>query len=169
MPALHPSEAIVLREMAILVANGTAIYIWLSALCAPLLSIVPTIARDPLHARAWRAAGLASAIVVLWTTIMAASMLLLATLAPRTALAMLESPVRDVALLAGGALWLARTAWIGLPRLGTDTEIASALAVVSLFRDDLETLRSAEALYRERVLSAPAVSGRNVRVRVAPV
>lgn len=158
-----------LREIAILVSSGTAIYIWLSAVCAPLMSAIMTIGRDPLHARAWRAAGLAATTAVLWTSIATALMLLLATLAPLTALAIVESPVRYAALVAGTAVWIARSAWIGVPRLGTDAEIASALAVVSLFRDDLETLRAVEALYRERVLAAPHATERNARVSVAAV
>jgi hypothetical protein len=158
-----------LREMAILISTASAIYVWLSVICAPLLSALATIARDPLHSRAWRAGGLALSTVILWTTIAAALMLLVATLAPRTALELVTSPVLDAALVAGSAVWIARCTCMGLPRLGRDAEIASALAVVSLFRDDLRTLQSVEALYRERVLAAPDVKEPGAGVRVATI
>jgi hypothetical protein len=95
--------------------------------------------------------------------------MLVATLAPATALAFVESPVRDAAVVAAAVLWIGRSVCFGLQRFGRDVEIGSALAAVSFFRDDLKTLRSAEALYLEHVLAPAAARERAPGVRVATV
>lgn len=151
-----------LREVAILTAAGTALYVWLSAAVAPLLSAVQSIVRTPLDARAWRASALAVSTAVLWTAVASATVLLLATFSPDAARAVVQSPAIIPAIAAASVIWLLRSIAMGMPRLSVDAEVASALAVVSLFRDDVQTLRSVESLYVERVLARGTPAGRVV-------
>jgi len=148
-----------LREIVILTAAGTAFYVWLSAAVAPLFSAIRSIVRTPLDQRAWRASALAASTAVLWTIIASGAVLLLATFAPHAARAMAESPAILPAVAAGSAVWILRSIAMGVPRLSVDAEVASALAIVSLFRDDVQTLRSVESLYIERVLVRRGAAG----------
>jgi hypothetical protein len=144
-----------LRDIAVLICAGTSVYVWLSLVAAPLVSGVLGIARAPLDGESWRGGALALSTAVLWTLIAGSAVVLLAAAAPRAIVAIAHSPVLPVAVLAGLTLWIARSLWLGMPRLSVDAEVASALAIVSLVNDDRQMLRRVEQLYIERVLARP--------------
>ncbi len=147
-----------LREVLLLVSTAAATYAWLCVVSAPLIGAVRSIVRR-LDKDAWGALALAAAGAALWTAVAAALVVLAMTLEPGAGLALLRGQALWPGLLLGGVMWgfqLALT-W-HLPRVGPDFEAATALAIVSLVRDDQPTLARVERWYVEYAI-APADDG----------
>jgi hypothetical protein len=148
-----------LREVLIFVSCGTAVYVWLCALVAPVFSASQQLIRHVADARAWGMLGLALGSALVWTLVPAAALFLLASLEPEAALAILQSASLDVAVLIGLIAWSIRATVFGVPRLDPDLEIAVALALVALVRDDGRTLGRVEKIYRDLVIAPAMTSG----------
>jgi hypothetical protein len=102
----------------------------------------------------------------LWTVVIAVALFVILSCDPRVAAKVLAVPfaAKDGAIL-GASLWgLAALVRRELPRLGDDFEIATALALVALVRDDDATLARVEALYRQNVVRPVRPSVRSVRI-----
>jgi hypothetical protein len=148
-----------LREVLIFISCGTAVYVWLCAIVAPVFSASKQLIRHVADARAWGMLGLALGSALVWTLVPAAALFLLASLEPEAALAVLQSASLDVAVLTGLIAWSIRATGFGVPRLDPDLEIAVALALVALVRDDGRTLGRVEQIYRDLVIAQAMTSG----------
>jgi hypothetical protein len=138
-----------LRDVVTLLSCATAIYAWLCAIVAPLARAVRAAISRSAGPRPWMALGLAVGAGGLWTIVGAGAVLLFMMLEPGAGLALLASTVALPGLALGAIGW--GTQWAltdRIPRLGQDFEVASALAIVALVRDDPETLGRVEHLYR---------------------
>jgi hypothetical protein len=137
------------RDVMIVAGCAAATYAWLCATVAPIASGVGAAARlrSPV---AWSALALATGGAIVWTFIAAAALFIVMMLQPRVGLALVGGSAWLPGVVAGAACWI----WHGaatrrLPRIGSDFEVATALAIVALVNDDPATLSRVEGLYRE--------------------
>lgn len=138
-----------LRDLVILLLCATAIYAWLCATVAPLMRAGRAAIARGAGTSAWTALSLATGAGALWTIVAVGAALLFMMLEPGAGLVLLASAATLAGLAIGAVAW--GTQWAlteRVPRLGPDFEVASALAIVALVRDDAETLARVEELYR---------------------
>jgi hypothetical protein len=141
-----------LRELLLTLVWAGAAYIWLCAVAAPVIGSIRSLVRRA-GFDAWRALALAAAGAVLWTAIGAAALLLLITLEPRAYFSVLETDALWPRLLLGTAVWGSQwTLTSRIPRIGADFEAATAVAIVSLVRDDAGTLERVARFYTARAI-----------------
>lgn len=147
-----------LRELMLLGACAGAAHTWLSAVTSPLLAALRRSMTD--HAAAARQAlALAVAGAVAWTIIAVGGGLLFLMLEPALGLALLDTHAAAAAFAFGAVAWVVQAlAANRAPRLGATFEVATALAIVALVRDDPATLRRVEGLYRTYALDQPAAA-----------
>lgn len=158
-----------LRETMWVIAAALTVFVWMSATIAPAASALRSLFSR--RAGAWAAFALACAGACVWTIVLAGASFIVLSCDPRLAASVLAVPftVRD-GLLLGVALWLLATAVRReAPRLGEHVEIATALAVVALVRDDERTLSRVEALYRQHVVRPMRPSVHSIRIARAQV
>jgi len=149
------------REVVILASSAAASYAWLCAIASPLARTVQALRSRGRDVRAWRACALASGGAVLWTLVGAGGTLLFMMTEPRVGLALLRSPAWLPGLCVGTIVWaLQLMSTDRIPRIGDDFEVATALAITALAKDDPETLARVEALYRAHALVPAKASGR---------
>ena len=155
------------RDVAILLSSGAVSYVWLCAIVSPLTSSIRSLIRHGADRTAWAAFALASGGAIVWTAIVAASILLGMMLEPRVGLALLRSDAGWRGVSLGNIVWACQLlAFARVPRLGPTVETATALAIVALVRDDPWTLSRVERLYRTHAVPpapAGAVVSRGVR------
>jgi hypothetical protein len=150
------------RDVLILVSSAAAGYAWLCAIVSPVHQSVHSLWFRALDTRAWRAFALACGGAVVWTLLGAVAVLLFMMLEPRLGLALLVSRAQLPGLFLGNILWGLQ--WIStdrMPRLGDSFEVATALALTAVVKDDPRTLARVEALYRAYAV-APAARSRGV-------
>jgi hypothetical protein len=153
-----------LRDSLLIAAAAATVFAWLAATVPPVVAAARNL-RGRLRG-AWSALALACGGTVLWTVVIAVALFVILSCDPRVAAKVLAVPfaAKDGAIL-GASLWgLAALVRRELPRLGDDFEIATALALVALVRDDDATLARVEALYRQNVVRPVRPSVRSVRI-----
>lgn len=142
------------RDVIIVGSSATAIYGWLCAAIPPLVRALRTAASRH-TAAAWSALALALGGALVWTIVPAALTFVFLMLEPRAGLALVSSVAWLPGVVAGAACWVCHAATARhVPRIGADFEVATALAIVALVRDDSATLARIEQLYRAN--AAPA-------------
>lgn len=135
--------------------TGVVCYLWLTAVALPIVNGVRA-TRRARKGSGWRGGlPIALGIAALAAAIPAAALMLFAMFAPGRIAYVVETTALAAGAVAGVAVWSARAAALGVPRLPADVEIAFALAVVALKSDDPATLSSVEASYGQHVLGAP--------------
>lgn len=158
----------VVYPIAIIVAAGSAAYIWLTLVGAPMaMAIKLMVQPSPAYSRSrlW-AIAMGSALLV---TVIGAAAFFLATLAAPAAVQLLIGrPELLLGLQIGAVLWAARSGALGRPRLAPERELALALAAVRLAISD----PSARARIEEQFESywrrvEPAPRYRKSRLRTA--
>ncbi|HEY3885777.1 MAG TPA: hypothetical protein VGL62_11245 [Vicinamibacterales bacterium] len=149
-----------LRDVIILGSCASAFYAWLCAIVSPIARAIDAVAvRRATAARA--ALALAIGGGLLWTLIGLAGLFVSMMLEPRAGLALLTSPLGLVGLGAGLAAWAVYAGTTRhVPRIGSTFEVATALAIVALVRDDPDTLARIEALYRANAAPESPSHGR---------
>lgn len=144
-----------LGPVTVTTLTGVVCYLWLTAVTLPIVSGM----RATLRARGgsgWRGGlPIALGIAALTAAIPAAGLILSAIAAPARIAYVVDTTALAAGIVAGVAVWSARAAAFGVPRLPADVEIAFALAVVALRSDDPATLSSVERSYGQHVLGAP--------------
>lgn len=144
------------QDLVIVATSAAAIYGWLCAVVPPAARA----ARSAVTRRtsdAWNALALAGGGAIVWTLIPAAALFIAMMLEPRAGLALVGSTVWLAGAVAGAACWICHAAATRqVPRIGSDFEVATALAIVALVDDDPLTLSRVERIYRE---SAAPLSG----------
>jgi hypothetical protein len=134
---------------------GAVSYLWLTVVTRPLSQGL----RATFHL--WRGDGWRSALPItlgmalLAAAIPAAAFVLLTMSAPSVWTYLLDAAGLPLGLLAGGAVWCARAAAVGVPRVPPDVEMALALAVVALRSNDIAVISTAERQYGQHVLGMP--------------
>jgi hypothetical protein len=148
-----------LRDVVILLSCGAVSYLWLCVIASPLANSLRSLIRHRADRTAWAAFALASGGAILWTAIIAGSILLGMMLEPRAGLALLRSDAGWRGVSLGNIVWVCQLlAFARVPRLGPTVETATALAIVALVRDDPWTLSRVERLYRVHAV-APGPAG----------
>lgn len=146
------------RDLIIAASSAAAIYGWLCAVIPPLAHG----ARAALVRRtaaSLSALALAGGAAILWTCIPAAMLFIGMMLEPRAGLALVGSAAWLPGVVAGAACWVCHAAAARcMPRIGSDFEVATVLALVALVNDDPLTLARVEEMYRQS--AAPDESSR---------
>ena len=144
-----------LLPIAMTTVIGAVSYLWLTVVTLPVsLGLRATF-------QVWRGEGSWSALpitlgmAVLAAAIPAAAFVLLTMSVPSVGTYLLDPAGGPVGLLAGVAVWCARGAAFGVPRVPPDVEMALALAVVALRSDDIAVISTAERQYGQHVLGMP--------------
>jgi hypothetical protein len=129
-------------------------YLWLCVIASPLASSFRSLIRHGADRTAWAAFALAAGGAVLWTAIVAGAIVLGMMLEPRAGLALLRSDTGWRGVSLGSIVWACQLlAFARVPRLGRTFEIATALAIVAIVRDDPTTLSRVERLYRTHAVA----------------
>ena len=133
---------------------GAVGYLWLTAVTLPVsmgLRATSQVGRGD----RWRSAlPITLGIAALTAAIPTAALVLFTMMSP-SMVYVLDAPCLPVGLLAGVAVWCARAATLGVPRLSAGFEMALALAVVALKTDDVATLSAVERRYGHYILRTP--------------
>ena len=141
--------------LAVVTLTGTATYVWLTTVARPLSCGVKS-SFHPSHGEGWREAlPLALGIAGIATAVPAAAAVLLTMWAPAMAPHVIDSTWLTLGAVIGGAVWCARAAAVGIPRMPADLELALALAAVSLTTGDAARLSRAERRYHHYMLPGP--------------
>lgn len=144
------------RDAILVGSSAAAIYGWLCAVVPPLVRAIRT-ATSRHTAAAWGALALAAGGALLWTIVPAAIGFVFLMLEPQTGLALVGSAAWVPGVVAGAACWVSHAATARrVPRIGPDFEVATALAIVALVRDDSATLARIEQLYRAHAAPSEA-------------
>lgn len=139
-------------QIVIVTIAGSAIYVWLTLVAAPIATAVRSATIHATSASAaWR---VAVGSVLLITTIAAAALVLAILAVPTVAQFVLEGPEVLRGLQFGSILWAARSAVLGLPSIAPEREIAIASAAAALGGLDATARASLEHQYRSRMLDA---------------
>ena len=150
-----------LKDVMVMAAFGTASYGWLTAIVAPIVSALGACVREHPSRRALAAFGLALAAAGMWTVLPAGLVLVGMMLEPNAGLFVIQTKWWIPGVVLGGCAWLLHLALERrLPRLGPTFELASAIAVVAIVRDDDRTLARVESIYRAVVTDG----SRNVKM-----
>jgi hypothetical protein len=137
------------RDLVIVGSSAAAIYGWLCAVVPPAAHAL-RMALVRRTSASWSALALAAGCAVLWTCIAAAALFIGMMLEPHAGLALVGSSGWLPGVVAGAACWLCHAAAARrMPRIGSDFEVASVLALVALLNDDPFTLSRVEDLYRQ--------------------
>ena len=137
------------QDLVIVATSAAAIYGWLCAVVPPAVHAARTAITRRTPA-AWNALALAAGGAILWTVIPLAALFIIMMLEPRAGLALARSTIWLAGAVSGAACWMCHAAATRhVPRLGSDFEVATALAIVALVDDDPTTLSRVERIYRE--------------------
>lgn len=153
------------QDLVIVATSAAAIYGWLCAVVPPGVHAAWAAVTRRTSA-AWHALALAAAGAIVWTVIPAAALFVGMMLEPRAALAVVSSTVWVAGAVAGAACWICHAAATRqVPRIGSDFEVATALAIVALVDDDPATLSRVEQMYRD---TAALSHGRQQQLELRP-
>jgi hypothetical protein len=156
-----------LREAILAFSTAGAVYAWLCAVAAPLVGSGRSVLRH-FSVGAWEAFALASAGAILWAVVASAAIVLALTLEPAAGLALLGNAPLWPGVLMGAGFWAVQLALTSrLPRVGRELEIATALAIVGIVRDDEPTLARAERWYVDEAIDPPQKAASAAPCRVA--
>lgn len=145
------------RDLVVVASSASATYGWCCAVIPPAARAARTVLMRRTSA-AWNALALAAGGAILWTVIPGAGLFIAMMLEPRSALALVGSPIWLSGAVAGAACWMCHAAAARrVPRIGSDFEVATALAIVALLKDDPDTLSRVERIYRENAAEDDAV------------
>jgi hypothetical protein len=147
-------EVIVIGPVALTTFIGAVGYLWLTAVTLPVsmgLRATSQVGRGD----GWRSAlPITLGIAALTAAIPTAALVLFTMMTP-SMVYVLDAACLPVGVLAGVAVWCARAATLGVPRLSADVEMALALAVVTLKTDEVATLSAVERRYGQYILRTP--------------
>jgi hypothetical protein len=155
------------RDVVVLMSCGTVIYLWLCLIVSPLATSLRSVIRKDADRTAWMAFALAAGGAILWTAIVAGSVVLGMVLEPQVGLRLLGSDAGWRGVSLGLVVWGGQlVASARAPRIGGTFETATALAIVAFVKDDPRTLSRVERLYRAHAIAqAPGHAVRLPSVR----
>lgn len=144
-----------LGPIAMTTVIGAVSYLWLTGVTLPLsMGLRATL--QVWWGEGWRSAlPVTLGMAVLAAAIPSAAFVLLTMSVPSVGMYLLDAAGLPLGLLAGVAVWCARAATFGVPRLSPDVEMALALAVVALKSDDVAVISTVERRYGQHVLRIP--------------
>jgi hypothetical protein len=154
-------------NVVILLSCGAVSYLWLCVIASPLVNSLRSLIRHGADRTAWTAFALAAGGAILWTAIVAGAILLGMMLEPRAGLAVLRSDLGWRGMSLGNVVWSVQLlSFARVPRLWPPLEMATALAIVAVVREDPRTLSRVERLYRTHALASdPDAAGVSDGVR----
>ena len=147
-------EIIVIGPVALTTCIGAISYLWLTAVTLPVsMGLRAT-------SQVWWGDGWPSALpitlgIAALTAAIPTAAIVLLTMTDPAMVYPLDAACLPLGLLTGAALWCARSAVLGVPRLSADVEMALALAVVALKSDEVATVSAVERRYGHYVLRTP--------------
>ena len=144
-----------LSPVVMTTAIGAISYLWLTVVALPLSRGLRATFRVG-RGEKWRSGlPITLGMAVLAAAIPAAAFVLLTMSVPSEGAYLIDAAGLPLGMLAGVAVWCARAAAFGVPRVPPDVEMALALAVVSLRSDDVGVISTAEREYGQHVLDMP--------------
>jgi hypothetical protein len=142
-----------LGSLTTFVGSGTFLYLWLTAVTAPLVSGLRATFRAP-GMGGWRSAIAAALGLTLSATMVPAALgILVAMWRPEDVLGVIQGPGLLAGATAGAMLYVVRAMALGLPRLPPRAEILLASALESWA--PAERMQGFEGRYRHHVIDGP--------------
>ena len=138
-------------SLAIFVGSGTLLYVWLSAVTAPLVSGVRASLRAVRGVGWARALPAALGLIFSVTIVPAALLFVMGMWRPDGAIAILDGSGVAAGATAGAMLYVVRSMALGMPRLSPRVEVVLASALESWAPDD--QLQAFEDRYRQHVIA----------------
>ena len=140
------------QPIAIATATGTVSYLWMTASALPVMRGFRATCRT--RRDGWRyALPLAIGVSAIVALMMTALAVITVMSVPQLGVLFTDRVVLATGCGASLTVWCARAAAFGVPRFGHDTEMALALAVVSLKTDDAALLSAVERQYARHVVN----------------